>query len=365
MKSTRDELSTNDEQKAAEIADFLNNSQSGSNPVDEAAIEEGLNVLEDFTKIEADPDLEVPDSDFWNSGDEEESLEVTPSEVVPHEVEEEATVSATPHREIYEFKANGKTIRKELTHEELLKELSLNEGSRQAFSDKAKLKKELDKIKKERDDLQGSWDSLEKVKHDKEQLFKLITGEDYEDFIQDEIARRNIMEHGTDTEKRMLEQDLRLQEMNRKLAAAEESNKRTAHEVETKRMSAERAKLESAIDTELSKYELPTTEDPVVTNKLNTILKDSIARDVRRYYQEYGQITKKMVAKAVSDNTKALTGGYKYKAEEELKKVTRAKRADAKSQAQIAANRPVSRDIAQETAGMSANEIFKFLKRNS
>lgn len=262
------------------------------------------------------------------------------------------------------FKANGEDI--ELSLEEAQKRLSLAEGARQALQDRATLKKEVANLKKQSEELakyKDTWDKLESVKHDRKQLLELITGESYDDIMQREAERRDIYQYGTDEQKRLLEYSEKLQKLERERELENSRRESQVQQAEQAKFDAEKQRVQTTMEREYYKHELPEDLDPAAANKLKAMLWQQSASDLKQYYQKYGKITNKMVEKAFADNANVLLGAHSKQVDKKVNEIRESEKQSAKEKAQLASTKDSGITMDANLAKLNPNQLFDFFRK--
>ena len=314
------------------------------------------------------PDLEstvdVEDSEFWagNEGAEEVGSDEPGVEAqIPSDLSQ-----------ILKYKANGTDVELDLTTEEgrtkAIDALSRQAGMDKAFSESAQLKKQNKKFQMQLDELskyRESWDKLEDLKHDRQGLLEFVTGESYQDFMNNELSRRQAYESGSDEERRAMDYEERMQSMEAEMRRDKESREREIQKAQDLRSEADYEKWNMWSQNELQKYadKIPNS-NPVRANKLRKALwRESIA-DVKSYYSKYGKVTNKMVHKAFKDNADAMLGLYDTEVQNGVEKAIENKKVQAREKAQVASTKNYeSAQINSDWASMDPTKLFQHFKK--
>ena len=340
--------------------------QTASSPDDLSVSDINQALGADASPFEGDAELET-ENGFWGEGE-------NPEESGTEEPVEGATIPDNLSQ-ILRYKANGEEVELDLSTEDgrtkAVDALSRQEGMNKAFSDSAKAKKRANKLQAQIDELskyRESWDKLEDLKHDRQRLLEFVTGEDYNEFMNRELGRKNAYETGSEEERRTMDYEDRMQAMEAEMRRDKDSRDRDVQKAQELRQEADYEKYNMWSQTELSKYvdQIPDS-NPVRANKLKKALwRESIA-DVKSYYNKYGKITNKMVAKAFKDNADAMLGLYDTEVQTGVEKAIENKKVQAKEKAQVAASRNYDSGRLNTTdfGGMDPTKIFeKFRKMN-
>lgn len=345
-----DQLSMSEQDLAAAVANFT----SGINPTEEAQTAQIEQDLAEGT-VDMEGDIEVKSNWADEDSDEESLIPNNPKASKPN-------IPETPPQTI-KFKANGED--KEISLEEAQKKLSLAEGARQALQDRAKLRKELDTLKKQSQELakyKETWDKLESVKHDRRQLVELITGESYDDFLKDETQRREIHQYGTPEQKQLLEYADRVQKLERERQLEISRNEAKLKQAEQAQWEAEQQRVQNAMNAEFSKHELPDDIDSSAKARLRDMLWNQSKLDVIKYYQQYGKVTQKMVEKAFADNAAVILRSNAKLAEKQVSEAKAAQKSEAKEKAKLAAVSPAEPQDWDSLSKLSPDRLFDYFK---
>jgi hypothetical protein len=310
-----------------------------------------------------DSDIEV-ESGFWE--DEESETEESPIEDTSEEADEEKPKAGQP--KVVTYKANGQEVSITLDEAgiaELQKKLPLVDGARKAFSDKARIEKELktqaDRVK-ELEEYKNGWDKLEAVRNDRKKLWKLITGEDYDTALNREIERRSTYENATEAERRLMdieaEREAEKAELQR-LKSERESQTKTAEE---KLYEAEKTDFKTKLESEFSKYSAPVEGDPAVANRIKKMLWTSAVADLKAYNKKYGKVTQRMIEKAFGDNAAALQAAYNTTVEKRVQEASGKRQVEAKSKAQEAATKNYATKVEDSWKKLDPMSLFRKMK---
>jgi len=258
------------------------------------------------------------------------------------------------------FKANGQE--QEISLEEAERRLSDYDGSRKWTSDKAKAVRELKQAREQLAEMQKyqeSWNKLEEIKYDKAKLHKLITGEDYETYMDREIAKREMLRSGSEADKQILMQNEKIEQLEREQKRREAEIDRRKQEAERREYDAEKMEMRTHIIDEIMNFALQEMR-PEVANRLNKMIYQQSINDLQEMYQRYGKLTGKMYEKAVADNAAALQYFSKSGVEAGVDHAIKSKQETARQQAQLASTRNYSSGI--DAADMRSNPLDLFNK---
>ncbi len=337
-----------------ELAQAAESFKNSLNLEQEASVAEAGQALEDGTAV-----LEGTIAAKSNWADEDEE---SPAPNDNPKASKPNIPDAPP--QTIKFKANG--VDTEISLEEAQKKLSLAEGARQALQDRAKLRKELDNLKKQSQELskyKDTWDKLESVKHDRKQLVELITGESYDDFLKNEMQRREIYQYGTAEQKQLLEYADKVQELERQRQLEIGKNEAKLKQAEKTQWEAEQQRVQTAMNAEFSKHAIPDDLDQPAQAKLRNMLWNQSKLDVINYYNQYGKVTQKMVEKAFADNAAALFRSNAKIAEKQSTEAKVAQKAEVKEKAQQAANPTTQAHDFDSLSKLSPDKLFDYFKK--
>lgn len=326
-------------------------------------------------------DIDVPESAFWSKEE-----EIVPGFKVKTEQKEEAakpegdTKGSAP--KVLTTKANGKEIQLDLSNpehlEKIQKAVAAYEGTQKAFAKAAKTEqqaslkaKQLEAELQEARQYKESWDKLEQLRHDKGKLIELLTGQSYEDFIQKEVERQQILKYGTEEERALVHQSERASALETKLKAMEEAARRREEEAQRAAKIAQEA--QDAAANEQVKTQLQKSFFDHVKSELPDDLKQMVYQktilDLKKLHKEYGRVTNKMIDKTMSDNAKRLSAFQETTVQSELSKAVENKKQTATAQAQAASTKNYEPDVEGiNLASLTPDKLFqamKFLNRKS
>lgn len=333
MSDTKNDIERMMEEAAAEV---LNEAK------EDAVIEESLNQDSGPSPTDADDSLEVPsylDSDNDTAQQPEgESPDTQP--VSESDLE-------------FEYSVGGQTYKADKT--QAIKALELQRGARQAFSDRAKLKREIKKLQREaleNAEFRDKWKEA-LADPDPRAVFTKLTGQSLNDYVEQELQRRELWNRATPEERKILEYDQRMQAMQSQLEKFES----TARE-------KEKALAEQSFQSEISKFQsemMPVMEkafeplehgNPEVDNTRWNMLWGATVRDLQKYAEEGYDVDRSLVKQVAQRNAKALGGNIAAQVDQGVEKVIEKKKAEAKDLAQKASTQ-------NYTAGLSVQDAVK------
>ncbi len=332
-----------------------------------AAMMETENINAEVSDVEIagiESDIDVPSSSFWDNTSEG-------SEETEPQLDAEAPDTAEPDvsaEQTIKFKANGEEV--EISMADAIKQLSMAEGSRQAFSKLDKANKRVEELEQSLPDLQRKaemLDKLDSVKHDWKQIIKIATGQDADAFMADAMRKQGIIDGGDDAQIASLKREERMAELERELYMQQERQKNVETR-ETERLAvAQKAELKGLLDAEFHKHQIETGND-IDSNAANDMLYNEGKRRFGQYvkkYQDHAQIKQlipRMAAKAfdeVAGEMKRLSAGT---VQSQLDKAISDKKAKAAELAGIASTRRATDPDPDKYKGMSVAQIADKLR---
>lgn len=270
------------------------------------------------------------------------------------------------------YKANGKEhvldLSKPEVIEEVRKKLAAADGANKAFAEKAKAEQQLKALQAEIEqarEYQESWNKLESLKYDKAKLLEVLTGQKYDDFIAEEVAKYNIKTMGTEEERRLLEQQERIRLLEERLRLGEDKIKKEAEAAERKRLAAEKAEAaakQAELETSV-KHEFFKNVDDGMADDVREMLYQKSILDLKKLHKEYGKLTQKMIAKTFADNSKRLKSLHSAAVDTQNLKATDNKKQAATAAAQAASTKNYDSDLENvNLANLPADKLFQLLR---
>lgn len=318
--------------------------------------------------------IDPVNNDFWDDGDEEVSEAASAGEREDLDVVEEGA-SARDGGKTITYKANGKEVSLNISdlqndpaaREALAKQLALVDGARKAFSDKNKLRQQMKKQAADTAQLREykeSWDKLETLKDDPDQLYRVLTGRSLDDMINHEIERRIAYQNASDEDRKIMEYEERFRKMEERSRREEMIRQQQIEEAKAEKYEAQKRATQNDLEREFFKYEF-NEEDPVTANRLKKMLWRSALGDIQDYRKQGYKMSQKMVAKAFRDNAKALQSFYSKSVDEGVKSVVSSKKAGAQEKAEKAATKNYSSSNTDfdQLAGKDPLSIFQAFRR--
>lgn len=336
-----DELSVDMESMAAQAAEQLST---------DTAVEAEINSSESPAELESNIDPEL--GGFWDEGDE---LDLASNDGEASDTDAEGIEDNVPRQGIISYKANGKEVKLNLNNpedvEKLTKDLALVDGARKAFSDKNRLRQKLKQIESSQGDLQqykDSWDKLEAIKDDPAELYRVLTGESFDEMIERESEKRAIYRNASDEDRKIMDYEDRIRRME---MAQEREARRREKELELAEQTkyeAEKTTFNNQLQKEFFKYEFDEDVSPAAANKLKKMLWRNSVADIQDYIKQGYKFSDRMVNKAFKDNASALQAFYKTS----VKKTAKAETEEAKSTASQKAEAAATKNYRQPLSGV-------------
>ena len=342
-----------------EIASFGKKLVESGEPLElESDVASTLNELND---LESDVDIEST----WADEPGENAVEADAPSGQPED-EHTAPEEGTDPTQTIKFKVNGKE--QELTLEEAKKQLSMSQASKAWTGEKAKLTKALKSERAKLDKLKTKAESFDKLdeayRKNPQEIFKLVTGEDFKTYLDREVAKRELYRSGTEEEKRIMDQEAKISEMERRMEMEKLESENRVREAEELEFEADKTRMQNLMTEEFRKYQLPEDIEPTVANRLKRMLWAQSTADLKAYYAKYGRLTPKMYEKAFSSNAAALNYFKENVVEKEVGKAVKAKKEDAKNKAQIASARNYGKkEISEELIKKDPLSLFNIMRR--
>jgi hypothetical protein len=341
--------------------------QSGVQAINESLVDSGA-------------DIDVPISDFWdNKSKAEDDL---PKTAVEDTATEEVVSDVPPEMEIIKFKANGRE--KEVTLEEASKKLGVDseimqqlpaeaiksalskiEGGTQAFSKLAQTNKKLKELESKLPELEkfkSLFDKLESVKHNEDELLKIISGKDPETWKADFLRKQRILETVSEAEKAQLEKEERVAQLEKQLEAQRVRQEELEKSEQDRLYKSEKDSLKTMLEGEFFKHKFA-LENEVDSNDVNEMLWQQGQRRMSEYVKKYQdhpkfkELLPKMAQKSFEDVAGKLnrltTGSVQAKVDEAIK----AKKQKAAEKAAVASTRRISEVNPDDFTGLGVREI--------
>ena len=360
-----DELGMSMDDMAAATAEFA--AEMDSNPANMSDVDINEALTAETPEVTGEPEIEIEDSGFW--GDKEDlggdiPLETGSDPVLEEEVPQTEVETSD---EIFSYKANGEDRKLDISSEEgraeLKKALERNFGMEKAFSESAKLKRELKRLTSEKGSdskYKENWDKIEDLKHNPKALLEFISGQKYDELISQEVARANAYDLGTEDERRVIDYEQRIRDMEIRQKQDQSKSERLAAAAEASEARAMEFNTRTAMETEYNKHvgEL-NFEDKQYENDIKEAYWQKSANDLKKYYTKYGKLTNKMYAKVFNDNAKIYGGNLKSQIDSGVDKAIQNKKQAAGEKAQVASTRNYGKAVADsDLVNLSPDKLF-------
>jgi hypothetical protein len=344
-----------------------------------AAAKEALGQVETDAAIEVaetpealQETIEVDNMDFWGEA-EAETPQDEPADEAADESDDELVVedAEVPQEEsadaegILTYKANGEDVQIDLrdpaTLDALRKNLSFIDGARKAFSDKNKLRQEAKQLNTQLEEFRGykeSWDKLEAIKDNPEQLYEILTGEKFGDMVQRKVDQKAIYNEASEEDRKIMDYEERIARMERDHARAAKQRESEMNEAQSVRRDAAKRDLKSRMEQEFNKYDI-FGQDPN-SNRARKMLWQSAIYDLQEQGNE-NPSTEAIIA-AFRDNANALQVTQKTGATKKTEAARKAKKKTAKRAAAAAAQTPNKSSAPDELVGLDPVSLFNRLR---
>ena len=303
----------------------------------------------DLTEPDAtDTDADVPET--WMDSEEGD-------EEVPGAEGDSMAQSKTAPR-VKTYKANGQDVEVDLADQERVDQLiTLGLGARPVFSERDKLRKQVgvkDKELAELRPMKDLWNKLEAAKGNHDELYQHIFGKSFKEVIDAEIERRRVYESASPEERKLLDYQRSIEEMKRQMEEQQQSWQQRQKDAETKEQHARQREVRAQFMPEFHKHEFSSkVDDPVMAEKLNTILWRQTVANLKREFGESEQIPQEAIRREFASVASLLEGNAAKRAKAEVSKAVEQKKQQAKTQAQQASTRnytkSTDKDLAKET----------------
>lgn len=334
---------------------------------------------------EFDSDIDLGPSGFWeNEGEDESSEEEQEPEVTEEteedqeEVEQESSEESEEAESVDEneaqvdeqapikYKANGEEF--EATVEEAQQALALAKASRQALTMQGKLKKEVKDLQSQNESLvkyQESWQKLEDLKNDPDQLVSILFGKSSDELKKQWAEEYMAYQDATPEMRSIMDHKRELEQMQREYQRRKSEDERVRTDLETRMYNAEKTELKNKAEQVFSTLDFGGVE-PEVANGLREMLWESSIGTLKKFNSRYGQVNDKMIKVAFKQNYDKLMA-VRGKA---IAKVEQQQRAEKKEVAKKRAQEVVTQNInkhkplPKEASKMNPTDLFnKFFKQ--
>jgi hypothetical protein len=352
---------------------FNEASQSSSAPVQSSP-------QVDVSQPISDDGFEPDESSFWNDpnkefgkflgldgSDEQTADEADAAPQAKQSKADQAVKSAE-----LTYKANGKEHKLDLSKPEVIaevqKKLAMADGMNKAFAEQAKYKQQMQSLQAELEEAKeyrDSWNKLENLRYDKAKMLEVLTGQKYEDFIAEEVAKHNIKTMGSEEERQMLTQQERIRQLEDRLKLGEEQTKKQQLESDRRRAAAEKAEeaakqewLKTGIEREFFK-----NVDDSMSDDVKELVYQKSILDLKKLHKTYGKLTNKMVEKTFAENSKRLKTYHQETVDTEVTKALGNKKQTATIAAKAASTKNYQPDLDNiNLANLPADKLFQYFK---
>jgi hypothetical protein len=270
------------------------------------------------------------------------------------------------------YKANGKEHSLDLSKPEVMEDvrrrLAMADGMTKAFADQAKTKQQMKSLESElleAKEYRDSWNKLEDLRHDKAKLLEVLTGQKYDDFIAEEVAKHNIRTMGSDEERAILAQQEQIRQLEARFKLGEEKSRKEQAEADKRKQQAEKAE-ESAkqewLKTNIEREFFKNVDDSTSDDVKEMVYQKSIL-DLKKFQKEYGKITNKAIEKIFAENSKRLKNFYQDTVNTEVSKALDNKKQTATAAAQAASSKNYQADTSNTNlSNLPADKLFQYFK---
>lgn len=312
-------------------------------------------------------DADIPESGFWD-GESGGADGVRGNVRNEDPADEQDEFEEQLNESVFKYRAGGKDYELNLSDKDALsKKLAMAEGGAKAFSDKARLSREV----KSKDaeiarlkEFEEQFRKLDKLKGNDREFVQEFLGKSYEDFEKEAARKYRIREEGTEEEKhsllqheeittlrREMEQDKRLRDLQEKRSVAAEHN-------------AKQARLKTAMEREFFKYELPSSGDEKMDSKRKRAFWTTSYQDVIDAVEGGQKLTNELIAESFEYNNLMLTQTHNVAVETKLKERVVKKKAVDKKQAQLDSQTNYATPSGIPSGeGLNPLSLFKAMKR--
>lgn len=314
-------------------------------------------VKEDAALEPAEEPIDIP----------EEFLEET-SEV---EIESSPAPTPTPSSKSVpstsniKYKANGEEFT--ASEEEARKALSLAKGARKAFSDLAEAKKKLKNYENAEPELNRYKEFMAKLQElgsDDYAVYKMLTGRDLRDVIQQEATYRTQYEVASDEERRIMDYERKFKEMENKQKLAEQRMKAKEDEQLKLADSNKRSELTNVLVPTFNKFTSHIeSKVPNLSSTIKEMYWTSSVEKIKRLAKDGYEVTPKLVNYVFNQNAKVLINGHQNQVATGVKEVTSKRSQVAKQKAEAASQKNYENPEAQKLSKKNPLDLFKTLFR--
>jgi hypothetical protein len=278
-----------------------------------------------------DSDFDVPSSlDTIESSDEAVDFDSS-------EFQDEPSQSAPePSSDLISYSANGQEF--SATAEEAAKALSLVRGARRAFTDRAKLRRELKALKEQAEQagvFKQKWEEVMADGATPEQVWEKLTGQSFDQWADQEIQR------ATPEEKQLLDYDRNFKALEQRQQQLEAERQQREKDLQDTAFKARVKYMQSQATPIFEKYIDQVTaglSEAASQRRARMYWRESV-RDLQDLKQRGYEPTPKLMEQIFRRNAAAIVGGNLDQVQQQVQQVIDQKKETAKEQAQVASTK--------------------------
>lgn len=327
---------------------------SPEGPIPGGALESDIEVESTFWDNEV---VDIPDGVQLEEEASPDTAEDQPAGEEPEgDIPEQSEAS---DEQLIRFKANG--VEQELTMEEAKKQLALVQGARKAFNDRAKTQQRVKKLEAQLKDAvkaQESWAKLEALRETPERIIEVVMGQSLDDLVQKKLEREKLYASATPEERQMLDQDYRLEQMERQLERERKDRESAKAEVARIQEETATAAQKSRLDTAFEQFNVK-VEDPQLQSRISKYVWKNAISDLKDYHKAGYDVTNpKVIAKAFKDVAATVNAVHGKEVDRGVKKAIDKHKTAAKEKAQVASTTNYPKTKAPDFGKMNPSQIF-------
>lgn len=308
--------------------------------------------------------IDVPDAPFWGEGDEQsDDSETASSGEHPETSDSEPQVQDVSPDGTITYTVDGET--KTISLAEAQKELSLVGGARRAFTDSAKLRKQLSASTKELTEsrkFRESWDKLEDLKHEPEKLYEVIMGRPFTEFLKEVEDRVKLYSGASPEEKIALDQESEIRRLRQDVDREKRQRDRDNKKATDDKYEADKTRMQTNLERSFFKHEVK-VDDPQTANEVKEMHWLKSVADLKKLDKQGVEITQKVIDKVYGDNAAVLRSFYSKSADKTIKEQSTKRSETAKSKAQLASVGNVKSSVSKNLTKQDPLSLFHTLKR--
>lgn len=326
--------------------------EAAAEAMKDSAEEQEIFESSEPSALDAPDDFEVPsyfDGDALPQAEESDASEPEPAPSESQDLE-------------FEYTVGGQTYK--ATKAQALKALELQRGARQAFSERAKLKRELKKIQQQAEENAEFRERWKEVLADPsyKAVFEKLTGQSFDTVLNQEIERRNLLQRATPEERKILEYDQQMQSMKSQLDQFRSQAEQREKELAEKSFKAEVNLFQSEMSPIMEKaFESLAHSNPEIENTRWEMLWGKTIRDLKYYANEGYDVNKTLINQVAKRNAKAMSADIATKVDQGVEQIMEQKRSDAQNRAHKASTQNYTAPSlsAQEAVALNPLDLFK------